>query len=510
MNFKPEKKTIALSDIKATLSAQQSIQAEVNLPDYCSDIKRILKCIIIPGITSVNVSAEKITATGIADIKLIYVSEKDKIDCYESQRDISVTAESKDISDNIIVSAKAKTNYVNCRATSQRRVSIEGNIGVSFELTETATKDIFVSCSGQGIQLKKEKTAYENLICQREKIFDMGETVQIPADKGIVGKILRTSAYAVLDSKKAVSDKLLIKGQLYTNILYCTDSDEGKTALFRHSMPISQIIDLQGIDENTNCNVSLCVRCITARRKSESSSEGSLIEIGAKVAAMCKCTDKGEISTVEDCYSTSHEIKTEYSLEEFLCPVESISRQKTVKKTFEMPSGEISDIIDLWCSEASATMKGEGKTAKAQCSLTLCILYRNGKGVPEYTEKNADFTFETALRESYEYLKCKILCQMRNAETSLISKDKIEVRLETGINADIYSCVSKRILKDLQILSKKESTDNTALTIYFPVQGEKIWDIARRYSTTAEAIKAENGLEGETVDGKNMILIPAV
>ncbi len=509
MDFKSEKKTLSLSGTFATVTAQQNIGAEINLPDYCSDIKRILKCIIIPGITSVSVNGENISATGVADIKLIYVSEKDKIDCYETQKDLSLSAKCKDMPSDVIISTKAKTNYVNCRATSQRRISVEGNIGVTFDLTVKVSKDIFLSCQGGGIQLKKEKTVYDELICQREKVFDIGETVQVPSDKGDVGKILRAFAYAVLDSKKAVSDKLLIKGQLCTQVLYCTDSDEGKVSLLTHSMPISQIIDLPGIDENSSCSVNLSVRCLSVQRKTDSSSKGSLVEIGAKVAAMCKCIEKKEILTTVDCYSTSHEIKTDYTLEEFICGVHSINQQKTVRKTVELPSSDIASIADVWCGDVSSSMSGKGDAVKGECSVTLCILYFDSKGVPQYSEKNVDFTIDAKLKESYEYLKCSIKCDVRDIDCTLAGKDRFEVKIECGIFAEVYSSVSKRILKNLQLAAPKEKTDASALTLYFPAKGEKLWDIARRYGTTAEAIKAENAIEGDAAEDEGMMLIPA-
>ena len=60
------------------------------------------------------------------------------------------------------------------------------------------------------------------------------------------------------------------------------------------------------------------------------------------------------------------------------------------------------------------------------------------------------------------------------------------------------------------MLSEKEKADMAALTVYFPSKGEKLWDIARRYSTTAQAIRAENSLEGDTAENAEMLLIPAV
>lgn len=510
MDFKPEKKKLSMSQLSETVTAQQNVTAEINLPDYCSDIKRILKCLIIPGVTSVSVSGENITANVTADIKLIYVGEKDKIDCYETQKDLSFTAKCKAMPSDAIISPKAKTNYVNCRATSQRRISTEGNITVSFEIYSKAQREVLTSCEGKGVQIKQKKICCEKLICQREKVFDMGETLQVPAEKGTVGKILRTHAYAVLDSKKAVSDKLLIKGQLYTQVLYCTDGDDSRVSLLEHTMPISQIIDLQGIDENSHCKVSLFVRCLSVQRKSDSSSKGSLLEIGAKVAAFCKCTVKEEVLTVEDCYSTSHEIKTDYALEEFLSPVQSINQQKTIKQTLDFPSADIANITDIWCSDTVCSMKGSGNSAKGECSLVISVLYLDSKGVPQFCEKNVDFVFDSKLREACESLRCNMHCEVRSIDSTLTAKDKIELKIETGVCADIYSCLNKRILRGIEVLSEKEKADMAALTVYFPSKDEKLWDIARRYSTTAQAIRAENSLEGDTAENAEMLLIPAV
>ncbi len=508
MTFKPEKKTLNISRELAAVTAQQSIPVEISLPDYCSDIKKILKCIVEPGITSVSVSGENVSVSGMVDIRLIYVGEKDKIDCCEVQKDLSVTARIKELPADSTVCAKAKTNYVNCRATSQRRISAEVNIGVTFMPYACQAKEILTSCEGGSLQLKKQDADYENLICLREKVFDMGETVQVPSDKGCIGKILRTSAYAVLDSQKAVSDKLLIKGQLYTQVLYCTDSDEGKVSKLSHSMPISQIIDLPGIDENSICNIQLSVRCLSVQRKNDSS-DNCFAEIGAKVAAKVKCTSKAKVQTVEDCYSTTHEIKADYTAEEFLCPVYSVNQQKTVKQTLEFSSADIANVTDIWCSDVSSSMSGKGDTAKGECSLTLCMLYLDSKGIPQYGEKNVDFPFDLKLKESFESLKCDMLCQVRNIDSSLMSKDKVEVKIENGIMADIYSRQSRRTLKNIEILSEKDKDDIAALTLYFPLKGEKLWDIARRYGTTAESIKRENALESDTVESEDMLLIPA-
>ena len=57
-------------------------------------------------------------------------------------------------------------------------------------------------------------------------------------------------------------------------------------------------------------------------------------------------------------------------------------------------------------------------------------------------------------------------------------------------------------------IAKEKQTDYL-LKLYFAQKGEPVWDIAKRYNTSANAIFSENGMEeGDTADG--MLLIPIV
>ena len=48
------------------------------------------------------------------------------------------------------------------------------------------------------------------------------------------------------------------------------------------------------------------------------------------------------------------------------------------------------------------------------------------------------------------------------------------------------------------------------LYLYLPQEGELLWEIARRYNTSADRIREENGLEGARAQGRVMLLVPVV
>ena len=49
-----------------------------------------------------------------------------------------------------------------------------------------------------------------------------------------------------------------------------------------------------------------------------------------------------------------------------------------------------------------------------------------------------------------------------------------------------------------------------ALRICYGEAGDRIWDIAKTYSTSMEAVMQENGLNEEILPGRTMLLIPLI
>ena len=47
-----------------------------------------------------------------------------------------------------------------------------------------------------------------------------------------------------------------------------------------------------------------------------------------------------------------------------------------------------------------------------------------------------------------------------------------------------------------------------SLTIYYASEGEPLWDIARKYYTSVNAIKRENDISEDKVPTNSMLLIP--
>ncbi len=510
MDLELQKTDINESVVISSVAASQNLDTQLSLPDYCSDIKRILKCTVEPGISNVSLKGERLSATGGVVVRLIYVGEDDTVDCYETETDLSVMGEIKNPPQNALVFAKAKTDYINCRATSQRRVSVSGNIGVNFIVYSENKREVISDCKNKGMQVRKVKVKARNLVCQGEKSFDLGETVSIDNDKPDIGKIVCTTGYCIIDSHKAVAGKLLIKGELCCDIVYCTQKDDSRLCKVTHTMPVNQIIDLAGIDEKSLCDVSAKLLRLMVNVKPDSTGKNRLLELAAKVCAFVKCNCVKEFEAVDDCYSTEGEINGKFENYSFFCPAMKIENEKQVRKTVDFSKG-IKDILYAWPLEATSKVSAKKDSALVFGSILVALLYKDDKDNITYSEKTVDYEFQEKMQGEAERYSGECDCIVKNITCEMKGKESAEINAEIKLSGEVLSVAEHKLCAQIDEDSMVvKETQNPALIVCFSQKGEKIWDMAKKYSTTVKAICEENGISGDVLSEAGMIIIPSV
>ena len=68
------------------------------------------------------------------------------------------------------------------------------------------------------------------------------------------------------------------------------------------------------------------------------------------------------------------------------------------------------------------------------------------------------------------------------------------------------------MLTDITVDEKEQSAAKRrpALMLYYCGEEEKVFEIARRYKTTVEAVKSANGFETDEIPKDSVVLIPVV
>ena len=506
MSAEKKNTTISRCEEKERIKLEKSVETELSLPDYCSDIKKILKCTLTAGIHSVNASGDRINVKGTAVIRLIYVGEKDKLDCCEKTVELSMSGQCRQGDPKSVLVYEALTDYVNCRAVSQRKVSLSGSVSVICRVMCPEKSEI-LSEADKDIEVSKRKLTEEDFICHTEKTFDMSETVALDKSQPSIGKIIRQHAYVSIDSKKAVDDKLLIKGELTVHCVYCSDDGDGKIVSLSHTMPLSQITDLEGIDETCEIRVEGKVSQLLVCAKADSSGAGRLIDVAARVSCYICGFKRKEYEYISDCYCTKRKRSALYEARNAFVPLCCSEKKMTLKQSVQL--GAVREICDIWAGEHKATFVKAQDTAKGRINITACFICTDESGVPVFKEKELEFESDIPVDGDYDELEGIFTAQVMKLSASTLREGSTEVSAEVFTDIRAYGFCHINYVCGL---SEKQPDDSSekgpALVAYYCDGGERLWDIAKKYSAPVEAVRAENSFSEETIKAGTVLLIP--
>lgn len=509
MNFEQEMEKITTPVCFLEESVTQSVDEQLNLPDYCSDIKRILKCTLLPNINSVQVTGDRISVRGDLLIRLLYVNDSEKIDCCERSAEISKYIDVKNMPENVSVIAGADVEYVNCRAASQRRASVSASVSIGVKVCSVGETQLPCVRQSQNVQVLTRSLHAVNQTVFGEKTFDLSETVELDETKKNVGKLISQNAVALVESVKAVSGKLLIKGELKLRVLYCDDSEERDFQFFCHEMPISQILEIPGLEENGSHNVRLFVRSLMLEPKPDSSGNNRLIEAAAKVSAVVCSTTENGIEVISDCYCTECEMENDYKNLDFLSLAHTLEKNDTVTRTVELPCAKIGSVIDARIVKSTAAASANEDELEIKASASVEILFTDDEGKLQIAQRSIDFDIGDKMKRKCKKIKCQPVLTVTDTKCDPQAENKANITVGFYVMADVFSAASENVCTSLKPLAdRKKPEQDCTLAICYCKKGERLWDVAKKYNTVVSGIKEENGIEGDTVVSDMMIMIP--
>lgn len=493
-------------------SSEQALDLDFTLPDYCQDIEKILKCRMCPSVISQNISGDTLSVEGITVIRLYYLdAKKQAVRCCEHTSPFSSSFAVKNASQDMTAMIQLKSNYLNCRALSPRRLDIHGAFSVCAKVIKKAEAEYCTSLEGNDIQQKSHSEMVSTLCGIGQQQFSVSEVLDIGQGKSSPESILRSDLSLRMSTPKAITDKLMLKGEAVLHILYITDIESGSQDTMTFNIPFNQVIDVQGITENSRNFIRTEIMNYDISLKSEYDESSTLITLDAKLCAtVCSYEDRN-IHLIDDAYSTLYELELgikPVSLTSLLTELDSTHSVKTEIKT---DTSQITKIMDIWGDSVTNIANIDHDQLHLKGKFNCCILALDENQVPFYLEKPVEFHFAPELSEKIAgNIEAVTEIDISSLNFRITGDNTIEVKAELLVKGCIFRTVScKSVISAEADENRIRTKDKTAaLTLYYADEGEELWKIASQYCTSAEAIQMENHLTEEIIEARKMILIP--
>lgn len=512
MSFKVNREIISSDEVIYDGFQEQAVEFDCILPDYYPNIFKVLKCIVTPCIVSKNISENRINYELVVKANILYQSENSNVvNCIEQKMVFSKSVDAGEELSDAEIRLIPVVDYVNCRAVNQRRLDIRGAISIKISVTGERMQEVISDSYGMNIQLKKEDVSVVGKKLVKEKHISVSEDIDTGYGKPTIKSIIRSDCIVSSVDRKIIANKVIVNGEVRSCLLYCSTEENGNSLeKMEFTLPFSQIMDVEGIDESYDCTVYANILGCELSPKENTEGETKTISAQIDICLAVTAVRKNNIRIVSDAYSTTHPcdcIKSECCVRtspERCC---EIHIEKIIVKTED---NDISSVCDAWSrvKNSSVIVDVGNESITLAIKLSNCVIACDSGG-------------KTVVLDNEHTLEHKFSCKGINDKTTVISdidivsvayniddSGNIELKCEVRICVNIRKVYRFNAVTDITIddtCEKKQ--EDYALKMYFADEGETLWDIAKKYSTSIEAIMEENDCSENC--GK-ILLIPIV
>ncbi len=488
-------------------SAEQPIDIDFTLPDYYSDISKILKCRAVPRIATKGMNGSTAFVEGCVTVTVIYCGADNCVSSYEYQYPFSKSFDTG-LSDCTVLCADTKCEYINCRAVTGRKIDIHGAVSVCISLKQAKSTDIVSDIDDECIELLRASVPATVPMGCAEKYLTVEEEIELGNGQGDVRCLIRYDASLTVNDTKILAGKLVVSGEMSVKILYMPENSTTLQTV-RYQLPFSQLIEINGLGDGCDCESKAYISQLEIKPRVTASGQCRKFSLFAKLLITGECCCNNDVAVICDAYSRKYEAsinKNEICFDK-IC--ENINQSFNCKKTLELPKGSISSVCDMWCEAKCDTVSFSDGEMSVRGTVTAYIIANDADAIPCFHEKTFDFEYAYPI-SNLEGCSCTPEISVTGAGYTLIDDCNIELRVDLKICAAVFCRTRMPIITDINVDGQRllEKGTRGAMTIYFASKDEHLWDIAKKYFADVDEVKQINEISDDILTEDRMILVP--
>lgn len=507
MEYNFIRKTVPTLGLLLDTVSEQPVDTDLTLPDYCPDIERILKCVIVPKVYLSNLSGDRLTVEGGALLRVIYLdSERGCPHTFEYTAPFSESFPLKDSPDDYAVYVDTKPEYLNCRAMSPRKLSLHGAFSLYVRVAVQKDLDYYTYEDDDDLQVLSDTVSASALCGLCSDTFSIREDIPVNSNTQ-VASILSHRVTARIKELKAIHHKIMLTAEGKLELMYLSDIDSRDIACMSYSFPISQVIDCSGVEEDSVIDARLDILTYDLHLSDDALDGSSVLGLDVKLCFNALCFEERDISVVSDAFSTARDIEPRYS-NLSCCGGTTCLRFNDIKKAQISVDGEsISKVIDVHPERIAVSAAVSGGAPMLSAKATVTMLFENADGELRYIDRDIDFDYNPDV-DGFDSVD-SVRAAVESLSYRILDENTVELRAEI-----CYELTVSRRLSHNAVCAASADDDTPergeagALILYYADEGESVWDISKRFYSRPSDIMAENALDSDTLDESLMLLIP--
>ncbi len=510
MEFELKKEMLRFYEFSTVSTAVHEESTETIVPDYCPDIARVIDSDGKVFIRSKDIQGDKAIVTGSVKITVLFTPEGENgIRNLEFALPFNTSLSNKDFEHCQCLFAGISVQSIETKSLNPRKIFTRVLLAVRLQglrSTQAAFCSDIQAEPALGIaQMMKEEEL--NLItAYTEKDFTFTDEIAISSGKDAALEILSSSITPCVRETKIFGTKLIVKGVLWTELLYRTEQQTVSSVCAE--LPFSQILETEEVPETAVPTVLVQLSGMDYHIGSdENPDDRHRITLAVYLSAQAYIRRQVSLRCIRDVYSTAYHVTPTMEMLQCTGGIDTAVRRQTMRQVVEVgvvPAAVLSAAVSF----DAVNVSREESTAVLQTMAHVKLMFLDEGNVPLMAERQIECTCRTEVPSEFN---CTASVCYGGDMTTAIAGGGIEVRFSADFTVESSERKQMLALSDLSVDTEhpKDTSALPSVVLRLFEEEESLWEIAKRYSTTTEIIRSANDLaEDRTCSAGQMLLIP--
>jgi len=505
ININKQKINVNKNVIKGANTAW--IEQDILVPDTKPDVMKIISVDNNVYINSKEIMDSSIRVAGQISYYIIYVSVDGQIRGINMSYPFVKVIDDKEIKKDMKVMIIPTVKNIIFSLPNERKIAIKTEIIFRYKLSEIGEVEVLNRIDDcNSLECKMSKDSFFNVIEYKNDVFETREDIMLPEGLPGANEILRVSNKIVNTEYKVSYNKILVKGEIKTDIVYVSNTDNREIYSYETNIPFTGMLEFSNISDNSKFDIKYSLKNFEVSHDA-SDETGRLINISADVDVDSILYEEKEIEYIEDFYSMEENLDYDTN------PVSIIKNKENIVKSIILKDNigivpDMAKLLDYTVDISNLATKISGGNVYINGNIKANVIYEISEG-RKVESKTYDLLVDEVVELSKDVDEKYINVNLEVVKGIVrINGNNVEANIELLANIDVDNVET---IKEVNNIKEEKIDLDTfdSMNIYIVKKGDNLWDIAKKYKTSVAKIANINDLldENKLDIGQKILII---
>lgn len=510
------KKNIHANVRKAKAVTQITLDEDINVPDSCEDIEKIVQEKACFKLDEVKSGDNQAMIRGTMLIDVLYTSGEDgSMQVMHGKVPVEDVIHIEGITGMDMVNVRTELEEVSVSLINSRKINLKGIISVYAFVDDWKDEEILVEIKDESkaVQTLEKELSLLKICTHKKDNCRIKDEIVLSSAKPNIYQLVWYQIQPCNVEIKKMDGQLSVHGDLKLLILYAAEEENRPIQVIEENIPFHNTLECTGCQEHMVSQIQweMCQGNVEVRPDSDG--EERIFTIEAMLEMEMYLYEEENVQVLADAYSTAKKltpVQKQLECHKLLIKNQSKSRvegtlsidkkQPRILQVFQ--AGGVVHADDVQITEDGLLVEGV---------VSVQLLYVTADDAMPYASMKGQIPFRQLVEVPDMEADAEYMIQADVEQLQAMMSDSEEVEIKGSINLHVLVLGHEaiQVIKDVTVEEPdyERLSDIPGMTGYIAKEGDTLWDIAKEYSTTVEILRQMNDFHETNVKRGDKFLI---